>query len=156
MYLCFGAGLEGMSSVDSDLWISADAGQFYFNRYFEDSAKPATEEKAAQFPKRGSVQHLLSGSGTANDESPPSSPFRPDFRRGSSALAMPSRSYSGKHKAVVVEEKELDRERQPFVVANMQILNVEQLIKEGIVSSKFEHGHPSQIGSAPQWTASWD
>ena len=55
-----------------------------------------------------------------------------------------------------MEEKELDRERQRSVVENMQILNVEQLIKEGIVSSKFEHAHPSQIGSAPQWTASWE
>jgi len=69
---------------------------------------------------------------------------------------MPSRSYLSKNKEVFVEEKELDRERQRSVVENMQILNVEQLIKEGIVSSKFEHVHPSQIGSAPQWTASWE
>ena len=69
---------------------------------------------------------------------------------------MPSRSYSSKHKEVYVEEKELDRERQRSVAENMQILNVDQLIKEGIVSSRFEHVHPSQIGSAPQWTASWE
>jgi len=134
---------------------NANSAQFYLNRYLEDNSASVPDEKRAQFVKRGSVQRLLSVSGSTGDDSPPSSPCRPDFRCLSS-VTMPSQSYSGKHKGVFVEETEPDRDRQRSVVENMQILNVEQLIKEGIVASKFEHVHPLQIGSAPQWIASWD